>query len=140
MHVPPSPCLCPSLERLWKGVFLIGFRKHLPVRVAEHLSRVDTFEQEVWVPIDVCEKIFPSSSVFESRGEKVVKLIVVGVKWVNFIVEIISKPIHFIFLLIKVVLAFLNALKISNMLLSLHNYYFQYKLKVIYKYIFSIKF
>ena len=63
--------------------------------------------------------------MLKGGGEKLVKLVIVGVKRIYLVVKIVFKLIHIIFFFVEIIQAFLDVLKLSQMLLVLHIVYAQ---------------
>lgn len=76
--------------------------------------------------VDVSEEIFSSSGVLEGGREKLMKLVIVCVKRIYFVVKIVFQLIHIIFFFVEVIQALLDVLKLSQMLLVLHIFIFNY--------------
>jgi hypothetical protein len=75
------------------------------------------------VSINIGEEVLSSAGMFEGVGEEIVKLVIIGVKRVNFIVEIVFELIHIILFLVVIVLGLFDVLKFSQVLLVLHIVY-----------------
>lgn len=105
-------------------MLFIGLCQHFPFSIAEHLSRIDTPQHEIRVPINICEEVFPSPGVLEGRGEKAMKFIIIGIKGINVAIEVVFESMQLIILITVIVLSLFDVFKLSQMLLVLHQFYY----------------
>lgn len=68
LHVPSCACLGTSLEGLGERVLFVGLGEHFSLIIAEYFSWVDAPKGEVWVSVDVGEKVFPPPGVLEGAS------------------------------------------------------------------------
>lgn len=73
--------------------------------------------------VNIGEEVLSSTGMFEGVGEEVVKLVIIGVKRINLIVEIVFELIRIILFFVVIVLGLFNVLKFSQVLLVLHIVY-----------------